>query len=94
METQTIKQFKQTTNDAINKDSNSSKSKLSVIESNAKIAKLTKLLQDNAKLEQVNITPELKDSRDRVIACLKDNQGKSLNCWDEVETFKTLVRNL
>ncbi|CCG22411.1 Aim13 protein [Candida orthopsilosis Co 90-125] len=94
LETQTIKQFKQTTNDAINKDSNSSKSKLSVIESNAKIAKLTKLLQDNAKLEQVNITPELKDSRDKVIACLKDNQGKSLNCWDEVETFKTLVRNL
>lgn len=94
METQTIKQFKQTTNDAITKDSNSSKSKLSVIESNAKIAKLTKLLQDNAKLEQVNITPELKDSRDRVIACLKDNQGKSLNCWDEVETFRTLVRNL
>ncbi|KAI5949638.1 hypothetical protein CANMA_005445 [Candida margitis] len=93
LEAQTIKNFKQTTNDAILKDK-SNKPGLSVTESNAKIAKLTQLLQDNAKLEQINITPELKDSRENVIKCLKDNQGKSLNCWDEVETFRTLVRNL
>jgi len=95
LEQQTIKKFKQTTNDAIANDkSDSSKSKLSVAESSAKIAKLTQLLQENAKLEQVDITPQVKDSREQVIKCLKDNQGKSLNCWDEVETFRTLVRNL
>ncbi|KAI5967132.1 hypothetical protein KGF57_000561 [Candida theae] len=103
LEAQTIKQFKETTNKAISIDNNNNnnsssssdaKSKLSVTESSAKIAKLTKLLEDNSKLEQVEITPALQNSREQVIKCLKENQGKSLNCWDEVETFRTLVRNL
>ncbi|KAG5421730.1 hypothetical protein I9W82_000822 [Candida metapsilosis] len=96
LESQTIKKFQQTTNEAVanDKSSSSNKSKLSVTETSAKVAKLTQLLQDNAKLEQIEITPALQNSRDQVIQCLKDNQGKSLNCWDEVETFRTLVRNL
>lgn len=97
LESQTIKKFQQTTNEAIANDKSSSSSnklKLSVTETSAKVAKLTQLLQDNAKLEQIEITPALQNSRDQVIQCLKDNQGKSLNCWDEVETFRTLVRNL
>lgn len=98
MEKETIKQFKATTNEAILKDSKDKKSdsssQLSVTASDEKIAKLTQLLKENAELEKANITPQIKESRDNVIKCLKDNQGKSLNCWDQVEAFNKLVRDL
>lgn len=79
--------------DSKDKKSDSS-SQLSVTASDEKIAKLTQLLKENAELEKANITPQIKESRDNVIKCLKDNQGKSLNCWDQVEAFNKLVRDL
>ncbi|KAJ2105773.1 hypothetical protein GGI16_002213 [Coemansia sp. S142-1] len=33
-------------------------------------------------------------ARDRVAACLKDNAGRTLNCWKEVCEFKSLVATL
>ncbi|CAK9438709.1 uncharacterized protein LODBEIA_P29330 [Lodderomyces beijingensis] len=96
LEKETIKKFKDTTNAALSNDSNTTATEagLSVPESNGKIAKLTQLLKENAQLEKINLTPQITASRDSVIACLKENQGKSLNCWDEVETFKKLVKDL
>ncbi|KAI5953586.1 hypothetical protein KGF54_002958 [Candida jiufengensis] len=98
LEKQTIKNFKDTTNQALLKDDSVDKdakdTKLSVSQANDKIVQLTQLLKENAELEKANITPEIKQSRENVISCLKNNQGKSLNCWDEVETFRNLVRDL
>ncbi|KAJ2803255.1 hypothetical protein H4S07_004500 [Coemansia furcata] len=33
-------------------------------------------------------------ARDRVVACLKDNAERTLDCWKEVSEFKTLVTTL
>ncbi|KAJ2821285.1 hypothetical protein FBU31_004957 [Coemansia sp. 'formosensis'] len=33
-------------------------------------------------------------ARDRVVACLKDNAGRTLDCWKEVSEFKALVTTL
>ncbi|KAI5966502.1 uncharacterized protein KGF55_000811 [Candida pseudojiufengensis] len=95
LEKETIKNFKDTTNKALLKDDKKDQNaKISVSQANDKIVQLTQLLKENAALEQANITPEIKQSRESVIQCLKNNQGKSLNCWNEVETFKNLVRDL
>lgn len=59
-----------------------------------KISKLTSLLEENIKLAKVDVSAEVKAAREAVIACLKDNKGRSLNCWDEVEFFKKLVHEL
>ncbi|KAL6453914.1 MIC19 MICOS complex subunit MIC19 [Candida maltosa Xu316] len=92
LEKQTIKEFKNTTDKAILKDEG--EAKLSVASVNEKIGKLTDLLKENASLAKIVTPANVQESRDAVIKCLKDNQGKSLNCWDEVEGFKQLVKEL
>ncbi|KHC50152.1 hypothetical protein W5O_00036 [Candida albicans Ca6] len=93
LEKQTISSFKEATDNAILKDDPEDQ-KLSVAATNDKIAKLTNTLKENALLEKVVIPPNVEESRNAVISCLKENQGKSLNCWEEVETFKRLVKDL
>lgn len=93
LEKQTISSFKEATDNAILKDDPEDQ-KLSVAATNDKIAKLTNTLKENALLGKVVIPPNVKESRNAVINCLKENQGKSLNCWEEVETFKRLVKDL
>lgn len=93
LEKQTISSFKKATDNAILKDDPEDQ-KLSVAATNDKIAKLTNTLKENALLGKVVIPPNVEESRNAVISCLKENQGKSLNCWEEVETFKRLVKDL
>ncbi|KAL1574991.1 DUF1690-domain-containing protein [Candida albicans] len=93
LEKQTISSFKEATDNAILKDDPEDQ-KLSVAATNDKIAKLTNTLKENALLGKVVIPPNVEESRNAVISCLKENQGKSLNCWEEVETFKRLVKDL
>lgn len=66
----------------------------SVAALNEKIDRLTKTLEENAKQAQVTLSDEVKTARQAVVACLKSNKGRSLNCWDEVEHFKQLVHGL
>lgn len=91
LEGDVIKKFQDTTSEALLKDGEDT---LSVNSSNEKISNLTNILQKNAKLVQVDLSAEIKNARQSVIACLKDNQGKPLNCWDEVEQFKKLVHSM
>lgn len=91
LEAQTIDTFRNTTDLALVK---SDDNKLSVASSNEKIAQLSKLLEESSKLVQVKVSEEIKTARDGVISCLKENHGKSLNCWDEVENFKKLVHSM
>lgn len=92
LEAQAVKQFKDTTNSALLKDDD--KPSISVPASNEKIQHLTKLMQENISLTKVEVSEEIKSTRDSVIKCLKDNEGKSLNCWDEVQKFNLLVKDL
>ncbi|CAX44300.2 mitochondrial protein, putative, partial [Candida dubliniensis CD36] len=93
LEKQTISSFKETTDKALLKDDPEDQ-KLSVAATNDKITNLTNVLKENALLGKVVIPPNVEESRNAVISCLKENQGKSLNCWEEVETFKKLVKDL
>lgn len=79
------------TNDSLIQDN---KPGLSVNASNEKLEKLTKLLEENVKLAKVEVSKDVQEARGDVIKCLKDNKGKSLNCWDEVEAFTKLIKEL
>ncbi|KAK6457504.1 uncharacterized protein RJT20DRAFT_125242 [Scheffersomyces xylosifermentans] len=92
LEKETIKNFQNTTNSALLPSDSSTDT--SVPSLNEKIESLTKLLQENAKLAKIEIGDDVKSARELVIKCLKENPGKSLNCWDEVEAFKKVVRQL
>ncbi|QWW22072.1 hypothetical protein CA7LBN_000818 [Candidozyma auris] len=91
LEAEAQQKFKDATNNALEK---SKDAKVSVAQSNEKVQSLTKALQESAKLIQVEVSEDIKKARSEVIACLKQNQGRSLNCWDEVEQFKTLVNSM
>lgn len=93
MEKETIKNFKNTTENALLKEDKED-TKLSVAAANEKITKLTDLLKQNAILGKVAVPPNVQEARELVLKCLKENEGRSLNCWDEVETFKQLVKEL
>lgn len=59
-----------------------------------KIKKLTAMLKENAELSKTKLSDNVVNAREAVALCLKENQGKSLNCWDEVESFRKLVAEL
>lgn len=95
LEAETIKKFQQTTDDALLKSEGDNDNKLASAPAlNEKITKLTEVLENNIKLTKIEVSDSVKNSRDEVIKCLNENQGKSLNCWEEVETFRKLVKEL
>lgn len=95
LEAETIQRFKDTTNNSLLKDGDKdSKPELSVPKANARITKLNSVLEENIKLAKVSVNDDVKIARDSVLKCLKENEGKSLNCWDEVKEFKKQVSNL
>lgn len=91
LETQAREQFQKATSESLDKTKDNT---TSVAISNEKVQGLTKALQDSAKLILVELSDDIKKARGNVIACLKDNKGRALNCWDEVEQFKTLVNSM
>lgn len=91
LEKQAREQFQKATSESLDKTKDN---KTSVAISNEKVQGLTKALQDSAKLILVELSDDIKKARGNVIACLKDNKGRALNCWDEVEQFKTLVNSM
>ncbi|CAH6718640.1 MICOS complex subunit Mic19p [[Candida] jaroonii] len=92
LERETILKFQDTVNDSILPED--SKDLISVEKSNDKITSLKKLMQENIELTKVEVSKEITSSRDLVLKCLKDNEGRSLNCWEEVQKFKQLVKDL
>lgn len=92
LETETINKFQGSLKESVNKVDD--KSTLNVNETNEKIDKLTKVLEANSQFFKVEVNDSLTKSRNSVIECLKENKGKSLNCWDEVEEFRKLVKQL
>lgn len=58
--------------------------------------KLDSILQNLQKLN--SLKPQLDDNLQKsklsVLSCLKENLGKPLNCWNEVENFKKLINDL
>jgi altered-inheritance-of-mitochondria protein 13 len=91
LEKEAIAKFQNTTDLATGKDV---EPQLSVLAANEKITKLTDLLNENIKLAKTEIDDKTKLARLSVIECLRNNEGKTLNCWDEVENFKNLVKDL
>lgn len=92
LERETILKFQDTVNDSILPED--PKDLISVEKSNEKITSLKKLMQENIELTKVEVSKEITNSRDLVLKCLKDNEGRSLNCWEEVQKFKQLVKDL
>lgn len=92
LEAETVKQFQQTTNDAILPADN--EQRVSVPSSNEKIQRLKQLMQENILLTKVEVSDDIQQARKQVINCFKDNDGKPLNCWDEVQAFRQLVKDL
>lgn len=91
LEAEAIEKFKKTASDSLLSDDGS---KLLVSSSNDKIEALTKSLKDSAQKVKLEVPESLQKSKQTVLQCLKDNAGKPLNCWDEVEQFKKLVHGL
>lgn len=91
LEEKVKKEFAETADKALLKNTESG---LSVPKINDKIQKLNDVLKANAELAKVDLSEEVKNSRNEVIKCLKENEGKSLNCWNEVENFKRVVKDL
>ncbi|RLV85706.1 MICOS complex subunit MIC19 [Meyerozyma sp. JA9] len=91
LERETLKKFKDTTDKSLE---TSSYEGPSVSGANDKIADLTKRLQDNISKAKVQTSDEFNSAREQVIKCLRDNEGRSLNCWDEVQQFRKLANEL
>lgn len=86
-----VEKFQSTTRSALSEEGDD---QVSVQSSNEKISNLTKAMEGCAKLVQVNVSSDIQFARESVVDCLKGNQGKPLNCWDEVEQFKKLVHSM
>jgi altered-inheritance-of-mitochondria protein 13 len=56
------------------------------------IAELKKKLEARKKLEQVD--PAVEKAKEDVVACLRTNDRRPLDCWKEVETFRREVGRL
>lgn len=59
---------------------------------NKEIESLRHKLEERRQVRQL---PEsVEDSRNNVIRCLRENDRRPLNCWEEVENFKAEVKKL
>lgn len=62
-------------------------------ELNAKLDKITQsLTQINASL--VSKSPELVKVEEELTSCLINNKSKPLNCWDQIQAFKQLAKDI
>lgn len=81
----TIKNSSQTTKET---------SKLDAHVTSDKIQELTAMLKRNAKISSIKLSHDANAAREQVIECLKNNSGKTLNCWHEVQEFQKLIASL
>jgi altered-inheritance-of-mitochondria protein 13 len=56
------------------------------------IMDLRKKLDSRKKVEKVS--PEVEKAKENLVTCLRTNDRRPLDCWQEVETFKAEVAKL
>jgi altered-inheritance-of-mitochondria protein 13 len=56
------------------------------------IAKLKRTLSERKVLK--DLSPEVEKARNAVVSCLRVNDRRPLDCWQEVEAFKTEVKKM
>lgn len=56
------------------------------------IAKLKRTLSERKVLK--DLPPDVEKARNAVVSCLRVNDRRPLDCWREVEVFKSEVRKL
>ncbi|RQM06557.1 hypothetical protein DH86_00003275 [Scytalidium sp. 3C] len=56
------------------------------------VEELRKKLESRKKVNA--LSEEVEKAKSEVIRCLRDNDRRPLNCWDEVQRFKVEVRRL
>ncbi len=56
------------------------------------IMDLRKKLDSRKKVEKVS--PEVEKAKEKLVTCLRTNDRRPLDCWQEVETFKAEVAKL
>lgn len=88
LEAETIKGFQDKVHEISQKETTN---ETSVVSSNEKLESLIKALHENATKMKIEIPVNISEARNSVVSCLKENKGKVLNCWSEVEDFKKLV---
>ncbi|EEQ27690.1 hypothetical protein McanMca71_000197 [Microsporum canis] len=66
------------------------------IVSSGKVAKEIEALRESLASRPTirKLDPELESAREGVVKCLRDNQKRPLDCWQEVDTFKREVARL
>lgn len=60
---------------------------------NDKIIKLNKELKERES-KFFKLSDDVLKSKKSIVSCLKQNQDRPLNCWDEVKNFEKLVNEL
>ena len=53
---------------------------------------LRQKLESRKKLDKAS--PEVEKAKDKLVSCLRTNDRRPLDCWQEVETFKAEVGKL
>lgn len=56
------------------------------------VAELRRKLEERKQIRQ--LPAEVESAREGVIKCLRDNDRRPLDCWEEVEKFKVEVKKL
>jgi altered-inheritance-of-mitochondria protein 13 len=59
---------------------------------NKEVAALRAKLDSRKKLEQ--LPPNVERAKEELVSCLRTNDRRPLDCWQEVEKFKTEVGKL
>jgi altered-inheritance-of-mitochondria protein 13 len=59
---------------------------------NKEVAALRAKLDSRKKLEQ--LPPNVEKAKEELVSCLRTNDRRPLDCWQEVENFKTEVGKL
>ncbi|SCU98072.1 LAFA_0G15456g1_1 [Lachancea sp. 'fantastica'] len=92
LEEETLKKFEDKLNTSLLSDNNQSNQEVSSQALSDKIShlneRLSKIKENQAK-KLAN--KDLKQSKETLAKCLRDNEGQPLNCFEEVQNFKKLA---
>ncbi|CEP62216.1 Mic19p LALA0_S05e00452g [Lachancea lanzarotensis] len=92
LEEETLKKFEDKLNTSLLSDNNQSNQEVSSQALSDKISHLNKRLnkiKENQAKKVAN--KDLKESKENLVKCLRDNEGQPLNCFEEVRNFKKLA---
>lgn len=92
LEEETLKKFEDKLNTSLLADNGNSDSELSSKGLSEKVASLNSHLAKLKEAQSARSSDEtLKSSKEALSKCLRDNDGKPLNCFEEVQNFKKVA---